>query len=336
MKALVIQKPFKMTVEKMRNPSPLKNEVLVQVAASGICAGDLYYYVGKNPYATYPQICGHEISGTVVNIGKDVMDIHPGMDVVIEPFISCGHCYPCRIGKPNCCANLSIIGVHRPGGYAEFLKVPATHVHRIPNSLEIAKAALAEPVTIAIHACQRAQVQAGEQVLVLGCGPIGMFCIEVAIEKGAKVFANDINPERLKIAQDLGATPISTNSGSTTVLHYTNGEGFPVVIEATGVPAVMSQTASLVAAGGRIVLVGLVKKGVGVTFEGLDFTRKELTILGSRTEVKSFPEAIQLLAENRIKFADMSTKIDMWEAPEIFAMLSKNPEKIHKGLLIRN
>jgi L-gulonate 5-dehydrogenase len=337
MKALVIKKPFSMAVEKWRKPVPGKNEVLVQVAASGICAGDLYYYIGKNPYATYPQICGHEISGTVVNAGRNVSSIQAGTAVAVEPFVSCGHCYPCRIGKPNCCTNLSIIGVHRPGGYADYLTVPSTHVHALPATLEITKAALAEPVTIALHAFHRAQIKKGEQVLVVGCGPIGMFCIEVAREKGAKVFATDINLQRLEIAKEIGAIAIlSDESLVRNALQHTNGEGYPVVIEATGVPAVMSLTANLVASGGRIVIAGLVKKGVGVTFEGLDLTRKELTILGTRTEVKCFPEAIQLLATDRIKFADMSTRIDMWHAPEIFALLSEHPEKIHKGLLIRN
>ncbi len=326
-----------MTVEKWRKPVPGNNEVLVQVAASGICAGDLYYYLGKNPYATYPQICGHEISGTVADADKMVTGIKAGMPVAIEPFISCGQCYPCSIGKTNCCTNLCIIGVHRPGGYADFLTVPATHIYPIPENLDIIKAALAEPVTIALHACHRAQLKKEEQVLIAGCGPIGIFCIEVAREKGAIVYASDINPQRLEVAEELGAIPILADENMIKKInYYTNQQGFPVVVEATGSPAVMSQTVEMVAAGGRIVIAGLVKKGTGVTFEGLDFTRKELTILGTRTEVKCFPEALQLLADRKIKFAEMSTHIDMWQAPYIFDMLSKHPEKIHKGLLVRN
>lgn len=323
-----------MTVSSWKKPVPKKDEVLVKVTASGICAGDLYYYTGKNPYASYPQICGHEISGVIEDAGKNVKGLKKDAPVAIEPFIACGHCYPCRIGKSNCCANLSIIGVHRPGGYAEFLTVPATHIHVLPAKLDTAKAALAEPVTIAIHACQRGEVKKGEQMLVVGCGPIGIFCIEVARELGAKVYACDINPQRLEIARELGAIPIlSDQKFIKNVLKHTNDEGFPLVIEATGVPAVMSQTVEMVAAGGRIVIAGLVKKGIGVTFEGLDFTRKELTILGTRTELNCFPEALRLLANKKIKFAEMSTEINMWDAPGIFSMLSQHPEKIHKGLL---
>jgi L-gulonate 5-dehydrogenase len=337
MKALVINKPFSMTVEKWRKPIPAKNEVLIEVAASGICAGDLYYYVGKNPYATYPQICGHEISGVVVDCGKNVTGVAAGTKVAVEPFIACGKCYPCSIGKTNCCTNLVIVGVHRMGGYADYLAVPATHIHVVPPKLDVTRAALAEPVTIALHACHRAQLKKGEEVLVIGCGPIGIFCIEVAREMGAKVYASDVNSKRLAIAEELGATTILSDDNMLKKIGaLTRREGFPVVIEATGVPEVMSKTVDMVAAGGRIVIAGLVKKGVGVTFEGLDFTRKELTILGTRTEVKCFPEALQLLAKKKIRFAEMSTRIDMWQAPEIFEMLSTHPEKIHKGLLIRN
>jgi len=337
MKALVINKPFDMEVKNCNDPQLAPGEVLLQVSASGICAGDLYYYMGKNPYATYPQICGHEISGIVMAVGLNVSAVKVGTRVVVEPFISCGKCYPCRIGKNNCCANLSIIGVHKPGGYADLVAVPASHVYEVPDNLDLSKAALAEPVTIALHACYRGEVQADEQVLIAGCGPIGIFCIEVARAKGAKVYACDINRNRLRIAEELGAvTFLSDDSFIENIFDHTNGEGFPVVIEATGVPDVMSQTVDMVAAGGRIVIAGLVKKGIKVPFEGLDFTRKELTILGTRTEINCFPEALALLAENKIKFADLSTHINMWDAPGIFSQLNEHPGIIHKGLLIRN
>jgi L-gulonate 5-dehydrogenase len=95
------------------------------VKAAGVCAGDLYFYTGKNPYARYPQVCGHEIAGEVADLGKGVKGFKPGDRVVVEPYVGCGICYPCRIGKPNCCAKLEIIGVHRAGGYAEYMVAPA-------------------------------------------------------------------------------------------------------------------------------------------------------------------------------------------------------------------
>ncbi|MBA3872550.1 MAG: alcohol dehydrogenase catalytic domain-containing protein, partial [Anaerolineae bacterium] len=129
MRAAIIHSPMHMQVGTWDKPIPSAGEVLISVGATGICAGDIYFYLGKNPYAVYPQICGHEIAGTVIEIGEGVTELQPGTRVAVEPFIGCGKCYPCRIGKSNCCANLEIIGVHRPGGFAEYLIAPASHVH---------------------------------------------------------------------------------------------------------------------------------------------------------------------------------------------------------------
>src|SRR5262245_46282832 len=131
MRAAIMDAPFNMRIGDWEAPRVGPGEVLVAVGAAGVCAGDMYCYLGKNPYAVYPQICGHEIAGLVEQVGSDVAELEPGTSVVVEPFLGCGACYPCRIGKSNCCANLQIIGVHRPGGYAEYLTAPASHIHRV-------------------------------------------------------------------------------------------------------------------------------------------------------------------------------------------------------------
>ncbi|AQG79248.1 zinc-binding alcohol dehydrogenase family protein [Spirosoma montaniterrae] len=337
MRALIISAPQTMTVGSWAMPQPGPGEVRVAVAAAGICAGDLYIYTGKNPYVAYPNIGGHEVSGYVEAVGPDVAELSIGDRVVVDPFVSCGRCYPCRIGKRNCCVNLRITGVHVPGGYADFVLTPATHAYKIPDGLSLEKAAFTEPVTVALHACQRAGVTAADDVLVLGCGPIGMVTIDVARAFGARVLAVDVLPQRVETAARLGADGmLSDGNLIKNVLERTNGEGMPVVIEATGVPAVMTQTLDLVAAGGRIVIVGLVGKGVAVPFQGLDFTRKEPTIYGSRTSTPDcFPTSMQLLAEGKIRFPDWATAFPMWEAPAVFADITAHPENVHKGLLIR-
>lgn len=178
MKAAIFDAPHQMHVGHWGNPEVGLDDVLVSVKAAGICAGDLYIYAGKNPYTKYPIIGGHEICGVVAGTGSNVTGLERGQLVVVEPFLSCGHCYPCRVGKPNCCANLQTIGVHRAGGYAEFVVAPATHVHAVPPGMSPLWASFAQPVTIAIHACRRGEVSAGEYVLILGCGPIGLALIE--------------------------------------------------------------------------------------------------------------------------------------------------------------
>ena len=180
-----------------------------------------------------------------------------GALVVVEPFIGCGHCYPCRVGKSNCCMNLRIIGVHQPGGYAEYLTAPANLIHRVPAGLSLTFASFAEPVAIGVQACRRGEVGA-EYVLVLGCGPIGLAVIEVSKARGADLVATDISPERLETAAKLGAKTLPADENLLKqILEQTNGEGAPVVIEATGSPKAMEQTVDLVAAGGRIVILGL-------------------------------------------------------------------------------
>lgn len=335
MRAAIMDAPFKMRVGSWETPRPGPGEVLVSVGAAGICAGDMYFYLGKNPYAVYPQICGHEIAGVVAEVGQGVTGLEPGTKVVVEPFLGCGKCYPCRVGKSNCCANLQIIGVHKPGGYADYLTAPATHIHRVPEGLSMTFASFAEPVAIGVQACRRGEVEA-EYVLVLGCGPIGLAVIEVAKARGGHIVATDVLPERRETAAKLGAETLPVDDKLVqAILEQTNGEGAPVVIEATGSPKAMEQTVDLVAAGGRIVILGLVKQGVTVTVPGLDFTRKEMTIVGSRASVNCFPESLQLLASGAITYPQVATEFSLWEAPGVFADLAENPAMVHKGVLVR-
>ncbi len=337
MRAAIMDAPGQMRVGEWESPRLGPEEVRISVRAAGICAGDMYIYRGTNPYVHYPAIGGHEIAGVVEESGAEVTGLEPGTPVVVEPFLGCGKCYPCRIGKSNCCADLQIIGVHRPGGYAEHLTVPADHVYRIPDGLSMTWASFAEPVAIGVQACRRGQVQSGEYVLILGCGPIGLALIEVAKSRGARVVASDVIPSRLELAARLGAETLPADANLLpTVLEQTHGEGAPVVIEATGNVQAMEQTVDLVAAGGRIVIVGLVKRGVGVTFPGLDFTRKEMTLVGSRASVDCFPESLALLASGAITYPRVATEFDLWDAPQVFAKLAADPAAVHKGVLIQD
>jgi 2-desacetyl-2-hydroxyethyl bacteriochlorophyllide A dehydrogenase len=334
MRAFIINKPYKAVIGEMEKPEPGPDEILVAVRACGICAGDMYAYTGKNPYAVYPAICGHEIAGVIAEVGTEVEGWEPGQRVVVEPFIGCGTCYPCRVGKANCCASLQIVGAHIPGGYAEYVKAPANLIHIIPEGLDFTWAAFAEPVAIGVQACRRGGVKA-EDVLILGCGPIGLACIEVARAKGARVTATDIAPNRIASARAFGAESLTADEYLTErVLELTNGEGFPVVIEATGNPEAMESTVDLVAAGGRIVILGLLKQGVRVSFPGLDFTRKEMTIVGSRASVNCFPDALNLMASGAITYPQVATELSMWDAPQVFADLAEDPALAQKGVLV--
>jgi L-gulonate 5-dehydrogenase len=335
MKAAIFDAPQQMHVGEWKESPPGPGEVRVRVRATGICAGDVYIYQGRNPYAAYPVIGGHEICGVIDEIGPNVQGLRRGALVVVEPFLGCGQCYPCRIGKSNCCAQLRIIGIHQPGGFAESVLTPASHIHLVPDGLSATSASFAEPVAIGVQACRRGQVTAGEYVLILGCGPIGLALIEVARARGARPVAADVNEARLAFAKTLGADVLKADDQLLgKVLDQTAGEGAPVVIEATGNIQAMESTVHLVAAGGRIVIVGLVKKGLDVKFPGLDFTRKEMTVVGSRASVNCFPESLELLAREKINYPKVATRFNMWEAPEVFARLNADPASVHKGVLV--
>jgi L-gulonate 5-dehydrogenase len=335
MRAAVMEGAYRMRVGEIETPRPGAGEALVAVGAAGVCAGDLHIYHGRNPYATFPQVCGHEIAGVVAEVGAGVDSFAPGARVVVEPFLGCGQCYPCRIGKTNCCVRLTILGVNRAGGYAEYLVAPATHIHAVPAGMSHTLASFTEPVAVAVQSCRRGQVGAGEDVLVLGCGPIGLALIEVARRRGARVVATDIVEARLGMAAELGAEVLAADDQLTRrVLERTNGEGPAVVIEATGNVRALEQAVELVASGGRIVVVGLMKAGVEAKFPALDFTRKEMTVVGSRASVGCFPESLALLADGAITYPKFAAEHSLWDAPGVFADLSANPAGVSKAVLL--
>lgn len=335
MRAAIFDAPGTMRVGAWEAPAAKAGEVVVQVKATGICAGDMYIYQGRNPYAAYPIIGGHEIAGHVHEVGPGVSSIEAGELVVVEPFIGCGVCYACRTGKPNCCVNLQIIGIHRPGGFAEYVVAPAGSIHKVPAGLSPAWASFAEPIAVGVQATRRGDVHAGDTVLILGAGPIGLALIEVAQAKGARAYVTDVARDRLDFARTLGAeTLLSDETLQDKVMQITNGEGMPCVIEAAGNARAMESTVDLVANGGRIVIVGLLKKGQMIQMPGLDFTRKEMTIHGSRASTQCFPEALSLLASGKIRYPRVATEFSMWDAPGVFRDLSDHPGKVHKGVLV--
>ena len=337
MRAALFNAPFNLALVERERPKPGPGEVLVEVRAAGLCAGDLYIYLGKNPYVTFPRVGGHEIAGIVAALGAGVSAPAIGAAVVVEPFIGCGRCYPCRVGKPNCCANLQIIGVHRDGGFADCVVAPADKIVLVPRGVDPYRASFTEPVAIGVQACRRGAVRGEDVVLILGAGPIGLALVEVARARGADVYITDLSPSRLAIAAELGARTLPAGEPLLdAAMQATNGEGFPVVIEATGAAKAMEQTVDLVASGGRIVIVGLVKKGLSIALPGLDLTRKEMTIVGSRASAGCFPESLDLIARGLIRYPNIGSAFDLADAPSVFARLGDDPAALHKAVFVRN
>ena len=300
MKCAVLHGPQDLRIEDHPVPEITYNEVLIKVKATGICGSDVHFFEGVHPYNNYPRIHGHEISGIVEKTSAGVTNVIKGDSVVVEPLISCGTCYPCRIGKYNCCVNLRVIGAHVDGGFADYIKVPAHLVHKIPSVMSFDMAATCEPYSIGYHSTHRAQITASDKVLILGAGAIGLTAIDFAKLAGAEVYVAEISPFRQNMARKFGADIIIDPSREDTadkILKLTNGEGVGVVIEATGVAKVMNDTENFVAAGGRIVIAGLTNEKV--SFTGINFTKREMTVLGTRNSAGEFPAVIDALASGK-------------------------------------
>ncbi len=289
--------------------APGPDEVLVRVERVGLCGSDIHLFTGDHPYSNYPLIQGHEFSGVIAEIGAETdTPLRVGDHVAVDPFSSCGRCYPCRSGHSNCCVNLGIIGVHGPGALQTQIVVPAANAHFI-GELSFELGALSEPVAIALQAVARAGVKSGEHVLVLGAGPIGLAIVLATSEVGAHIMVSDLVENRLAIAQDMGAVETvvaNTDDLTERVEHWNDGEGPAVVFDATGVPAVIRQGFDLVAPSGRLVIVGL--NNDDVAFPVVEFTRRELTVLGSRGNGGRFPAAVELVRKNADRICAMITQ----------------------------
>lgn len=327
MKAIIFHAPKKISIEDVPLPAPKSDEALLKVLQVGICGGDIHFYDGSHSYANYPQIYGHELVGTIEKLPDGAeTELRLGDRVVAEILLPCGSCYPCRHGKPNCCSNLKVIGAHTQGAFAEYAVYPIKNLHRVPDNLSLDSAVLVEPYTVGYHCVERSEIVSGETALVIGTGAIGLTIIDILKTRGVTVIAADLSEYRLQMAKDMGAD-VLINSGNedllARVLELTNGEGAGVVFEATGVSKIMSLSQDLVAAGGIITIVGLT--GNDVSFHGINFTKKEMTIHGSRNSVGAFAPVLEMMSAGELHEGRLLTKkIKFESAVEGFEYTTNN------------
>jgi threonine dehydrogenase-like Zn-dependent dehydrogenase len=333
--ALVTYAPFKMAFEQRPEPHPGPGEVVIRTQSVCICGSDVHLYRGDHPYRTYPMIFGHEASGVVERVGDGVTGLAPSDPVVVEPLIPCGGCYPCRIGRRNCCSRMRTVGVTTDGALAELFVVPAHCVYRLPAGLSPSVAALAEPFSIGFQAAARGEIAAADRVVVLGAGPIGLTTLAAAKVRGAQVAVADLLDARLAFAKGMGAD-LTINSDSAdpvrAVLDWTEEEGASVVVEAVGLPQTLESTIRLVADAGRVVIVGVTERKF--CLRGVDVTRKELTISGSRNNLGRFQEAVDFVAGNTALAGGMIThSYPFKEAIAAFEKADQHPSETCKVVI---
>lgn len=318
-------------------PKANEGEALIKVKAVGICGSDIGAFRGTNPLVSYPRIIGHEIAGEIVSIQEDnPRGLKIGDHVIVDPFLYCGECYPCTIGRTNCCNSLKVLGVHVDGGMAEYIAHPADMLWKVPFDTPWDLISLAEPLTIALHGIHRGKLKANEHVAIIGAGPIGMLAAMTAITYGAEPIMIDLVEERLEEAKKLGVKYTihpQTEDAAAKVNEYTDGRMAELVMECSGANAAVRSALDLVANAGRITLTGWPKKETPIPTDMV--TRKEIDISGARTSANEFEEAIELIDSGRVDVRKLLTKVvSLQEVPNVIKDIEKNPENYMKVSVI--
>ena len=332
MKTVLLKQPGEIGISEIEKTSRRENEVLLKVRSAGICGSDIGAYKGVNPLVSYPRIIGHEIAGEVVEVAADEKTFRVGDRVILEPYVYCGQCYPCTIGHTNCCENLTVRGVHIEGGMAEYVSHPRHLLHKVPEDIPWHLIPMAEPLVIAMHAVKQAEVKAGEHVAITGAGQIGLLAAQYALTLGALPIVVDPVDERLALATRLGVphviNPVSQDAVAQ-IKAITKARMAEAAIEASGAASAIRAMVDYVAYAGRIALVGWPKSDIPMPTAL--FTKKELTIRGSRNSVGQFPESLRLIAEGRVDVAALLTKtVSLEETPATVVDIAEHPERYLK------
>jgi len=329
MKTIQFVEPGRLRIIETSEPAPpAGGEALVRVHAVGICGTDYSGYLGKMAFFSYPRIPGHELGVEVVAVGPGVTNVKAGDRCSVEPYINCQRCYSCRRGHTNCCESNQTLGVHCDGGMRPFFSVPARKLH-VSRRLAPEQLALVETLAIGCHAVNRATPQPGENVVVLGAGPIGLSVIEFARVSGARVIVLDLNEQRLAFVREKLNVPDTIVAGPEAVVklgELTNGQLADVVIDATGHNESMSRCFEFATFAARIVYVGITVKDLVFPHAPV-MHRRELTLMASRNAMSAdFPRIISLIEEGRIdtrpwlthraEFADVPAVFPTWLKPE--------------------
>ena len=304
MKAIQLEKPQSFRTIDLPEPGkPGKGEALVRVHRMGICGTDLSGYLGKMPFFSYPRIPGHELGVEVVDIGPEVLNIKIGDRCSVEPYINCQTCFACQRGHTNCCENLQVLGVHTDGGMRPFFIVPARKLHP-STKLTVDQLALVETLAIGCHAVNRGNPGPGDNVLVIGAGPIGLSTIEFVKLTGAKTIVMDLNEQRLQFCREsMGIQHTVKSTGDGTELEalkqITDNKLGQVVIDATGSNKSMSNALNYVGFAGKLIFVGITTQEV--SFGHPLMHRREMTLMGSRNALPpDFARIIQLIEDGQI------------------------------------
>ncbi|MGV3609174.1 MAG: zinc-binding alcohol dehydrogenase family protein [Planctomycetaceae bacterium] len=336
MKALQLESPLHFKQIDIASPEkPGPGEALVRVHNVGICGTDISGFLGKMPFFSYPRIPGHELGVEVVEVGGDVTHVKAGDRCSVEPYINDPNSYASRIGKPNCCEKLQVLGVHRDGGMRPYFILPARKLHP-STKLAFEQLALVETLAIGCHAVARSGVKKGETCLIVGAGPIGLATLEFVKLTGAKIVMLDMNPGRLEFCRKVMGvehTVVLSDKVEQDLRDLTDGHLPEVVIDATGSNHSMSAAFGFVAPGGRLVFVGITTEEV--KFRHPVFHRPEGTLLCSRNALpEDFRNIIGLIEDGTINTQPWITHRTPFESVvEVFPSYTKPETGVIKAII---
>jgi threonine dehydrogenase-like Zn-dependent dehydrogenase len=335
MKTVVLQRPGSLVFTDVpEHASPRDGEALVRVHRIGLCGTDYHAFHGRQPFLCYPRILGHELGLEVLAVGAGVTNVMAGDKCSLEPYVHCGTCRPCSKGATNCCANIKVIGVHADGGMRERFVVPAAKLHP-SKRLSYDALALVETMAIGAHAIDRAAVQQGETVVVVGAGPVGLSTIQFALLRGARVVAIDRDAARLQACSRIYPSIVALDPEkplTEQLSDLTGGDLADAVVDATGSLASMGASLEYVGSTSRLVYVGLAQGEVSIN-DPL-FHRREMTLLGSRNALpRNFTEIIADMERGNIDPLDWIThRCTLAEIPEKLAAWSEPAAGVIKAV----
>ena len=301
MKAARIERPLAATVVDVPVPVPGPDDVLIRVHAAGICGTDLHIFKGEYE-ATYPLIPGHEFSGEVAAVGANVRQFRVGDRVTADPNIPCNRCDYCKRNQPNQCRNLRAIGVTQDGGFAEYVLAPEGNTFAI-GDLSYSAAALIEPLACVVWGLKQVAAQTGDSALVFGAGPMGCLVAQGLKCAGVtRVVVTDVVPWRLDLARQLGATEtVVADANQAAALAALEPDGFDIVVDATGIPAVLEGTFAYAKPRGKVWVFGVTPQGTLARFPAYEVFRRDLQIIGSFAVNRTFPQAITLIQSGAVQ-----------------------------------
>jgi (R,R)-butanediol dehydrogenase/meso-butanediol dehydrogenase/diacetyl reductase len=317
MRAVVFRGIGQIEVQDVPKPELAADEVLIRVGYCGICGSDVEaLHTGMYEPGL---IIGHEFAGTIAQIGSEVTGWRVGDRVVVNDAIPCGACAPCRVGRLDGCEDLTMVGVTHDGGLAECVKVIAEGLHRLPDEVTLRQGALVEPLAVALHGVRRSRLEAGDRVLVMGAGPIGLLTLQCALLAGARsAVVTEIDRTRAELARRLGAVAVldpSRENVGVALSGLTDGQGPDVIYVCTGAPDPYRDAISLVRKGGQIFVLGLCVEPVDADF--MSVVLSDLCIEGSLAGRAEFPAAIDFVAQRRVDVESLVThEIPLDEAAE--------------------